>query len=59
MRVCSFRAAGLTMDLWPVLWASGVGGVAGSKRLWVRGHGAERFVGWGGTAARGETEFGK
>lgn len=39
----------------------GGGGVAGSKRLWVRGHGAERLERWGvgGTAVRVEAEFGK
>lgn len=31
------KVAGMTMDLWPALWASGVGGVAGSKRLGVSG----------------------
>ena len=58
IRVYNSRVAGLMMDLWPALWASGVGGVAGSERLGVRGHGAERFVGWGGTAAGHGLEFG-
>lgn len=46
--VCSFRAAGLTMDLWSVLWASGVVGLLG-----VRGYGLgvmELRGSWGGVA---------
>lgn len=45
MRFCNSRASGMTMDLWLALWASGVGGVAGSERLGVRGHGAEGLRG--------------
>lgn len=45
MKPHNSRAARMTMDLWPALWASGVGGVAGSERLGVRGHGAEGLVG--------------
>lgn len=50
------RVAGMTMDLWPALWASGVGGVAGSKRLGVRGLWA---CGGVGTAAGLGLEFGE
>lgn len=46
------KVAGMTMDL----WASGVGGVAGSKRLGVRGLWA---CGGVGTAAGLGLEFGK
>lgn len=49
MRVCNSRASGRTMDLWLALWALGAGGIVGSERVRVRGHGAEG-VG-GGTAA--------
>lgn len=43
----------MTMDLWSALWASGVGGVAGSERLGVRGHWAEGIGGGGGAQLQG------
>lgn len=59
MRFHNSRASGMTIDLWSALWASGVGGVAGSERLGVRGHGAEGWWGGiGGTAAGLGLEFG-
>lgn len=54
MRFHNSRVAGMTMDLWPALWALGVGGVAGSERLGVMG-----LRGWWGTAAGLGLEFGK
>lgn len=53
-RFYNSRALGMTMDLWSTLWALGVGGVAGSERLGVRGHG-----GGFGTAAGLGLEFGE
>lgn len=49
VRFHNSRASGMTIDLWSALWASGVGGVAGSKRSGVRGHRAE---GWWGRRAQ-------
>lgn len=52
MRVCNSRASGRTMDLWLALWALGAGGIVGSERVRVRGHGAEGVGGDGGHSCR-------
>lgn len=39
IELCNSRVAGMTMDLLLALWVSEAGGVAGSKRLGVTGHG--------------------